>query len=108
MRRGDVVLVAGGVYESKPWPALVMQDDRFAASDSVTVCPFTTTRVDAPLLRVAVEADEVNGLKQDSYAMVDKVSTVRRRNATDVVGRLTDTQLVEIERRLMVFLGLAG
>ena len=28
MRRGDIVTVAGGVYASKPRPALVVQDDR--------------------------------------------------------------------------------
>jgi mRNA interferase MazF len=54
VRRGDIVTVAGGIYASKPRPALVIQDHRFNATDSVTVCPFTTTVVDAPLLRVAV------------------------------------------------------
>ncbi|HZD22554.1 MAG TPA: type II toxin-antitoxin system PemK/MazF family toxin, partial [Acidimicrobiia bacterium] len=32
MRRGDIVLVAGGVYASKPGPALIVQDDRFKAT----------------------------------------------------------------------------
>lgn len=47
MRRGDIVSVAGGVYASKPGPALVIQDDRFDATESLTVCPFTTTEVSA-------------------------------------------------------------
>ena len=108
MRRGDIVTVAGGVYASKPRPALVVQDDRFDATDSVTVCPFTTTEVDAPLLRVPVAADETNGLGQDSYLMVDKITTVRRSNARTVVGRLEATTLVEFERRLLVFLGFGA
>ena len=66
MRRGDIVTVAGGVYASKPRPALIVQDDRFDATNSLTVCPFTSAQVDAPLLRVPVTADEVNGLDQDS------------------------------------------
>ena len=108
MRRGDIVTVAGGVYASKPRPAFVVQDDRFDATDSVTVCPFTTTKVDAPLLRVPVAADETNGLGQDSYLMVDKITTVRRSNARTVLGRLEATTLVEFERRLLVFLGFGA
>ena len=86
MRRGDIVTVAGGVYAKKPRPALIVQDDRFDATDSLTVCPFTSTEVDAPLLRVPVTADEENGLDQDSFLMVDKITTVRRSNAHTVVG----------------------
>ncbi len=108
MTRGDIVTVAGGVYATKPRPALVVQDDRFDATDSLTVCPFTSTEVDAPLLRMSVLADEENGLDQDSFLMVDKLTTVRRSNARAVVGRLEATTLVEFERRLLVFLGFGG
>lgn len=105
MRRGDIVTVSGGVYARKPRPALVVQDDRFDATESVTVVPFTSTAVDAPLLRVSVPADEDNGLGQDSFLMVDKITTVRRSNVGTVLGRLETTTLVESERRLLVFLG---
>lgn len=108
MRRGDIVTVAGGVYASKPRPALVAQDDRFDATDSLTVCPFTSTKVDAPLLRVPVGADPGNGLEQDCFLMVDKITTVRRSNVHTVLGRLEATALVEFERRLLVFLGFGA
>ena len=108
MRRGDIVTVAGGVYANKPRPALIVQDDRFDATDSVTVCPFTRTDVAAPLLRVPVIAGEENGLDQDSFLMVDKITTVRRSIAHTVIGRLEETTLVEFERRLLVFLGFGA
>lgn len=108
MRRGDIVTVAGGVYANKPGPALIVQDDRFDATDSLTVCPFTTTEIDAPLLRVPVTADDDNGLDQDSLLMVDKITTVRRSNAHAVLGKLEATTMVEIERRLLVFLGFGA
>ena len=108
MRRGDIITVAGGVDAKKPRPALVVQDDRFDATDSLTVCPFTSTTVDAPLLRVRITADDQNGLDQDSFLMVDKITTVRRSNARAVVGRLEATRLVEFERRLLVFLGFGA
>jgi mRNA interferase MazF len=108
MRRGDIVTVSGGVYASKPRPTLIVQDDRFDATASVTVCPFTSAQVDAPLLRVPVSANEVNGLDQDSFLMVDKITTVRRSNAHAVIGRVEATTLVEFERRLLVFLGFGN
>ena len=74
----------------------------------MTICPFTTSEVDAPLLRVPVRADDLTGLKQDSYLMVDKVTTIRRSNAAAVLGQLDALSLVELERRLLVFLGFGG
>jgi mRNA interferase MazF len=108
MKRGDIVTVAGGVYANKPRPALVLQDDRFDSTSSLTVCPFTTTAVDAPLLRLPVVADEANGLDQDSYLMIDKITTVRKSNARTVIGRLDAPALTEFERRLLVLLGFGA
>jgi mRNA interferase MazF len=108
MRRGDIVTIAGGVYAKKPRPALIVQDDRFDATSSLTVCPFTSTEVDAPLLRVPVPADEANGLDHDSFLMVDKMTTIRRSNVRTVIGRVEPTTLIEFERRLLVFLGFGA
>lgn len=107
VRRGDIVLVAGGVYAHKPRPAIVIQDDLFDATDSVTVCPMTTIDLDAPLLRLPVAATTSTGIAADSFAMVDKITTVRRANLGDRVGALDSVQLVELERRIIVFLGMA-
>lgn len=108
MKRGDIVLVAGGVYATKPRPALVVQDDRFDATESLTVCPFTSVQVDAPLLRLPIEPDDRNGLAEISQVMVDKLTTVRKVNLGDRIGSLDPAQMVEFDRRLLVFLGLAG
>lgn len=107
MKRGEIWTVAGGVYASKPRPALIIQDDRFDATDSVTVVPMTTTMIDAPLMRLPVLATATTGLSQRSQLMVDKVTTVRRTAMRSRLGRLPAAMLVEVERALMVFLGLA-
>ena len=101
MRRGELWTVAGGVYASKPRPALIVQDDLFEGTASVTVAPLTPTLVDAPLLRVRVAADDLTGLQHDSQVMIDKVTTVRRENVGARVGRLAPESLVEVERALM-------
>ena len=107
-RRGDIVLVAGDVFASKPRPAVVIQDHLFHATSSVTVCPVTTTESEASLLRLSVPAGERTGLAADSQIMVDKITTVRRRNVTGPIGELTPEQLLDLERRILVFLGLAA
>ena len=108
MNRGEIWTAAGGTYASKPRPVLIIQDDRFDATDSVVVIPLTTHPVDASLTRVPIPADAMSGVAQDSYAMVDKITTVRRSTLRDRTGRAPVAQMVEIERGLLVFLGVAG
>lgn len=56
MRRGEIRTVAGGKdYAGKPRPAVIVQDDLFDATDSVTLCAFTTDETDAPLFRLSVQ-----------------------------------------------------
>jgi len=54
---------------------------------------------------VPVSADEMNGLDQDDFLVVEKLTTVHRNNAHAVIGRVEATTLVEFKRRLLVFLG---
>ena len=57
------------IHLGKPRPAVIIQDDRFDATESITLCPFTTDRLDAPLLRLAIEPTDQNGLRQASQLM---------------------------------------
>ena len=108
MRRGDIYTAAArGVYSAKPRPVVIVQDDRFDASVSVTVCPLTTNPIEAPLFRLPVEPAESNGLEQLSFLMVDKVTTMPRGNLRDHLGRLGDNNAVRMNRALIVFFGLA-
>ncbi len=99
--------MAGGVYSSKPRPAVILQDNLFSDLASVTVCPMTSGDVDAPLMRLTVPSDDVSGLDATSFVMVDKITTVRRANVAQKVGKLTPAQMLDLERMVLVFLGLA-
>lgn len=108
MRRGNIYTAAArGVYSGKPRPVVIVQDDRFDATASVTVCPLTTNPVDGPLIRLPVEPSEPNGLDELSFLMVDKVTTMPRGNLRDHLGRLGDNHVVQLNRALIVFFGLA-
>lgn len=109
MSRGEIFTAATrGTYTGKPRPVVIIQDDRFDATASVTVCPLTTNPVEAPLTRISIEPSELNGLEQPSKLMVDKITTMPRDGLRDRLGRLPESDLVRLNRALMVFLGLAG
>jgi len=91
VKRGEIWTVSGAKdYAGKPRPAVVLQDDRFDAMQSVTLCPLTTDPTDAPLLRLPIEPSDENGLRAASRVMVDKITTVRRARLGRRVGRLSN------------------
>lgn len=109
MRRGEIWAVAGGPeYTGKPRPVVIVQDDRFDATASVTICAFTTDPTPAPLFRLPIEPNPENGLKAVSCLMVDKITTVPKAKLGTRIGRLADEDLVRLNRAVLVFLGLAG
>ncbi len=109
MRRGEIwTAAAGSGYAGKPRPVVIVQDDRFDATDSITLCAFTTNATEAPLFRIPVEPDELNGLHEPSSLMVDKLTTVPRSKLGRRVGRLGDEDMIRLGAALIVFLGLAG
>lgn len=109
MKRGEIwTAAAGSGYAGKPRPVVIVQDDRFDATASVTVCAFTTDTTDAPLFRLVVVPDDTNGIHETSRLMVDKLTTIPRSKVGERLGRLSDEDLIRLDRALMVFLGLAG
>ena len=91
----------------KPRPALVVQADVFAEHPSVTVLPVTSALVAAPLLRITLQPSADNGLLKPSQVMVDKALTVKRDKLGPAFGHIEADTMVEVERCLAVFLGIA-
>jgi mRNA interferase MazF len=109
MRRGDLVTVAAPGDYGKPRPAVVIQGDVInqADPDSVILALMTGTLRDAPLLRLTVDPTSANGLHKPSQVMVDKLVTVRREKVGNTIGRLSDSELLELNRLLALIVGLA-
>ena len=91
----------------KPRPALVVQADVFAEHPSVTVLPVTSALVAAPLLRITLQPSADNGLTKPSQVMVDKALTVKRDKLGPAFGHIEADTMVEVDRCLAVFLGIA-
>lgn len=107
MKRGEVWTLTGSGYAGKPRLAVIVQEDRFNATASVTVCAFTTDATEAPLFRLAAEPDGQDGLCLTSRLMVDKITTVPKSRLGESIGRLPAPELVRLNRAIAVFLGLA-
>ncbi len=105
--RGDFVTVAMQGDFGKPRPALVIQSDQFDEHASLTVLPLTSMSVEAPLLRVSVEPSQRNGLQSASQVMIDKALTIKRDKVGAPFGQIEPDKLIEVERFLAVFLGIA-
>jgi mRNA interferase MazF len=108
MKRGDIWTVSGGAdYAGKPRPAVLVQDNDFDATQSITICAFTTDPTEAPLFRLPIEPNDRNGVHVPSSLMVDKITTVPKAKLGSKIGRLDDEDILRLNQAILVFLGLA-
>jgi len=109
MKRGEIWTASGGRnYAGKPRPVVIVQDDSFDATKSITVCVFTTDLTDAPLFRLEVMPSERNGLREPCRLMVDKITTVAKARIGARIGWLEGEHVRRLDRAMVVFLGLAS
>ena len=73
-----------------------MQDDRFDATASITICAFTTDPTDAPLFRLPVEPNKGNGLRPPCRLMVDRITIVPKTKLGSHLGRLDDEDVLRL------------
>ena len=108
MKRGEIWTVPGGpAYAGKPRPAVIVQDDRFDANNSVIVCPLTTDSTPAPIFRLPIQPTAQNGLRAPCRLMVDKLTAVPRKRLGRLIGSLAAEDVRALNRAVFVFLGLS-
>jgi len=108
VKRGDIVIVSAKGDYGKPRPAIVVQSDLFNKTHtSILVCLLTSDLQDAPLFRVDVQPDSKNGLECRSQIMADKIVAIRKDKITQSVGQLDSKTLLQLNRSLALFLGIA-
>ena len=109
MRRGELwTASAGQGYAGKPRPVLIIQDDRFDATDSITFCPLTTNVADIPRLRIPLQPNKTHRLTAPSSIMIDKITTANRSKFGQRIGKVSTTEMLQLERGLLVYLGMTG
>ena len=108
IQRGQVITVARpGAYSGKPRPAVVVQANRWLETHpSITLCPLTSTLIEAPLVRIIVDPSDMNGLRKRSQLMVDKLFTVPIGDIGSSIGCLETTVMAELDLALRDWLTL--
>ncbi len=71
------------------------------------ILPVTSELRAAPLMRVTVKPSAGDGLRKESQVMMDKIQTVPREKVGAVIGKFEDETMVDINRALAVFIGIA-
>jgi len=108
VKRGDLVTVALPGDFGKPRPALVVQSDLFSDHATITVLPMTSTAIESPLFRLAIDPTPENGLREPSFVMVDKAMSIRTEKLGAAFGRLDRADMTRVNRSLALFLGIAS
>ncbi len=107
MRRGDVVLVVVPSELGRPRPGVIVQSDQLTGLSTAVVCPLSSDVQNDLPLRPIVEPDGKNGLRIRSQIMTDKLLALKRDRIRTVLGKLDDTTVEQLDRALLVILGLA-
>ncbi|MDR1089296.1 MAG: type II toxin-antitoxin system PemK/MazF family toxin [Coriobacteriales bacterium] len=106
MKRGEIWIGAESGYASKPRPALIIQSDRYGQAESVITCLITSHEVNATGrdYRVALPKTQANGLKVDSFVMLDKMVAIPRSKLAKRIGAIESKKMDELYARLVDFL----
>ncbi|HEY7900109.1 MAG TPA: type II toxin-antitoxin system PemK/MazF family toxin [Caulobacteraceae bacterium] len=87
--------------------AVVVQDDSFDGTSSIAVCGLVETEAEAPLFRPLVQPSVGNGLVRRARLMVGQITNVSASRFVSRLGALDDADLRQLNRALLVFMGLA-
>jgi mRNA interferase MazF len=108
VKRGDVVLLVAQGDMGKPRPGVIIQADELGyTTTSVLVCPMSSDITEFHRTRPVVEPTASNGLRLRSQIMTDKINALRRDRVRQVLGSLDVDASEQLDRALLVVLGLA-
>ena len=107
IKRGDIVLAVHADL-GKPRPAVVVQADRFNENAlTILVCPLTSDITERLPLRPIVPAAPGSGLRGRSQIMTDKMLALRSDRIRSVLGSIDASTGDQLNRALLILLGLA-
>ncbi|MGQ0685434.1 type II toxin-antitoxin system PemK/MazF family toxin [Bradyrhizobium sp.] len=107
MKRGDIALIVVPSELGRPRPGVIVQADVFKDLTTLFICPISSDVQDNLPLRPTIEAKPSNGLRLRSQIMTDKMIALRRDRVRTVIGRLDSETTQQLDRALLVVLGLA-
>lgn len=107
LTRGDIVIVTQGEL-GRPRPVVVVQANELGEEmTTVLACPITSLLTERLPVRPKVQPNTGNGLRVASQIMTDKLFPARHERIRRKVGKLDAASLEELDRALLIVLGLA-
>lgn len=108
MKRGDVVLVVVPSELGRPRPGVIVQADEFSKDlSTVFICPVSSDVQEKLPLRPIIEAETSNGLRLRSQIITDKMIALRQDRVRQIIGHINSETSEQLDRALLVVLGLA-
>jgi mRNA interferase MazF len=108
VKRGDVVLVVVPSELGRPRPGVIVQADEFSKDlTTVFLCPVSSDVQEKLPLRPIIEAKPSNGLRLRSQIMTDKMIALRQDRVRQTIGHIDSETSEQLDRALLVVLGLA-
>jgi mRNA interferase MazF len=102
------VLVVVPSELGRPRPGVIVQADEFNKDlTTVFVCPVSSDVQEKLPLRPIIEAKPSNGLRLRSQIMTDKMIALRRDRIRQTIGHIDKETSGQLDRALLVVLGLA-
>ena len=109
MKRGEIWSISGAPgYGGKPRPAIIVQSDTLAGTQSIITCGLTSMTLESIPFRPLIAATTENGLRVPSAAMVEKLTAVPRSKLGHCLGELSDEDMGRVEQTMLMVLGFAG
>jgi mRNA interferase MazF len=109
VKRGDVVLAVVPSELGRPRPGVIVQADEFNEElSTIFICPVSSDLQEGLQLRPIMEAKPSNGLRLRSQIMSDKMIALRRDRIRSVIGQIDAETSEQLDRALLVVLGLAS
>jgi mRNA interferase MazF len=107
VKRGDVVLVVVPSELGRPRPGVIAQADEFNEGlSTIFICPISSDLQENLPLRPIIEAEPSNGLRLRSQIMTDKMIALRQDRIRRVIGHIDKETSEQLDRALLVVLGL--
>jgi mRNA interferase MazF len=92
----------------RPRPGIVVQANEISGGlSTIFVCPVSSDLQDRISLRPLIEGAPENGLRLRSQIMTDKLVALRRDRIRRVIGRIDAETSEQLDRALLVLLGLS-
>lgn len=106
VRRGNIILAVHADL-GKPRPAVVVQAD-ILNDDAATIliCPLTSDITERMPLRPIVPASRETGLRERSQIMTERMMALRGDRIRGVLGSIDASTGEQLDRALLVILGL--